>query len=168
MKRLICLITAAAISATIWPSDGQCGKVYVGAETKVDVLFKAPLSTSEDKPQDLSAILEIAKSDTVAGIEVFRKGGKVYGEVLEYVKPGHLGKPGSIRVRIDSLQTVQGRNIGVKPLGFSAVGKARKVRAYLMLPLLGYGYFVKGGDALLGEAGQVIPVRTAKFEELGF
>jgi len=154
--------------ALLVPGSGICGKVYLGADTKVEIILKTPLTTVDDKPPVFAELIEIASSDTVAGIEVFRKGGKVFGEIQVFTKPGHLGKAGKIKIKIDSLQTVQGKAVAVKPIDLSASGKSKRLKAYLMLPLLGSGYFVKGDDAVLGEKGQIIPVSTAKFEEITF
>jgi hypothetical protein len=149
-------------------SIGHCGKVYIAADKTIDLLFKVPLTTKLDNPPALTDIIEIASSDTVAGIQVLRKGGKVFGAIVDFARPGHLGKAGSLKIRIDSLQTALGRNVALKTLVLSATGKSKKLKAYLMLPLLGAGYFVKGGDAVLAEKDQRITVRTARFEEINF
>jgi hypothetical protein len=159
---------AVFLFAFLWPEPAICGKIYVAADTKIELILKTPISTSDEKPPLLSEIMEISSSDSIAGIEVFRKGGRIFGEITEFSKPGHLGKAGSLKIRIDSLQTVQGKIVVIKPVSLSASGKSKRLKAFLMLPLLGSGYFVKGSDAVLGEKGMIIPVRTAKFEEITF
>ncbi len=167
------LIARLAISLIIGLSlgagNGHCGKVNVGAGTKIDLVLKAPITTKSEQTPSLSTLFEIASADSSAGVEIFRKGGRVYGQMMKFERPGHMGNPGRIQVRIDSVQTSKGKILAVKPLILSAEGKAKKLKAYLMLPLLGYGYFfVKGGHATLGEPGQIMQVSTAKFEEIVF
>jgi hypothetical protein len=146
----------------------HCGQVYLSADSQVEIVMKTPIGTKDEKPKSLGEYLEIAANDSSAGIEIFKKGGKVFAELITFERPGGLGKAGSLQIRIDSLQTVQGKRIAVKPVVLSAEGKAKKLKAYLMIPLLGYGFFVKGEHAVLGEPGKTILVRTARFEEIRF
>jgi hypothetical protein len=167
--RIAYLVVFPVILLSAAVRDGHCGKVNVGAGTKVNLILKAPITTKSEKAPDPAVIIEVASTDSLAGVEIFRKGNRIYGSVLKFDRPGHLGKPGSIRVRIDSVQTSKGMVIAVKPLTLSAEGKAKKLKAYLTLPFLGYGYFfVKGGHATIGEPGQILQVSTAKFEEIVF
>ena len=151
-------------------SDGYCDKINLSAGSKIKIRYKKQLTTESVKIQSLSNIMEVVSGDVVAGIEVFRPEAKVYGEVLTHKKPGRLGKPGYIKVRIDSVEAIGGSNIAVKPIPLSATGKSKRLKAYLLLPLLGYGYFfVKGGHAMLGEDQEkIITVKTARFEEIHF
>jgi hypothetical protein len=167
VKSLLAVFVFACL--LLWPREAVCGKVNIAAGTKVAIHLKAPVSTENEAPSNLASIFEIASSDSMAGIEVFKKGGRVIGRVVEFKKPGRLGKPGEVQVRVDSLETVWGKLIAVRPVTLSVVGKAKKLKAYLTLPLLGYGYFfVKGGHAVLGAADQEYQVLTAKFEEITF
>jgi hypothetical protein len=156
------------LSFAFLPGNAFCGKVYLGADTQIMVVILDLISSGAARPESLNGILAIDSTYYIAGIEVFRKGGKVAGKVIEYSQAGHLGKAGFLKIRIDSLQTAVGKMVAVRPLELSAAGKAQKLKAYLMLPLLGYGYFVKGTDAVLGQKGQKISVRTVKFEEIEF
>jgi hypothetical protein len=144
------------------------GKVYIQEGKIIGLKFKADISTEMDQVPVFSEIVEVASSDTVAGIVVFQPGCKVFGDV-KLKKPGHLGKPGSLRMQIDSVQSVQGKIIAIKqPLVMSIVGKSKKKKALLMLPLLGAGYFIKGEHAILKEKDKIILAKTARLEEITF
>jgi hypothetical protein len=158
----------ALLLAVLLCRIGYCGKAYMSANTKVDITIKTPISTKDQKPSSLKGIIEIASADSSAGVEIFRKGGQVFGRIVEFAKAGNLGKPGALRIILDSLETVQGKIVAIKPLPLSAVGKGKKLKAYLMLPLFGAGYFVKGSDAILEARPEPITVQTAKFEEITF
>jgi hypothetical protein len=162
------LITIILFFLSLFYQSGHCGKAYLSADTKVDITIKSPISTKDPQPKSLIGIIEIASSDSAAGVEIFRKGGKVAGRILEYKGAGHIGKPGALKIALDSLETVQGRMVAIKPFFLSADGKGKRLKACLMLPLLGAGYFVKGSDAILAAPPTPITVRTAKFEEITF
>jgi hypothetical protein len=162
------LITIVLLFLALFYQNGYCGKAYLSADTKVDITIKSPISTKDPRPQSLIGVIEIASNDSAAGVEIFRKGGKVFGRILEYKGAGHIGKPGALKIVIDSLETVQGKVIAIKPFFLSASGKGKRLKACLMLPLLGVGYFVKGSDAILAAPPTPISVRTAKFEEITF
>jgi hypothetical protein len=164
--RITIFLSLLLACAAIQPAFS--GKVYIGADTQVGVILLDSISTSLPRPQSFDGILVIDSSYNVAGVEVFKKGAKASATVISYSGAGHLGKGGSIKIRIDSLQTVTGKMVAVRPLELSVTGKGKKLKAYLMLPLLGYGYFIKGEDATLGHKGQVFHLRTAKFEEINF
>jgi hypothetical protein len=156
------------LSAAFLFEDGFCGKVYLSADTKIDISLKSPISTKDPRPESIGAIFEVVSADSAAGIEVFRKGCRVFGRIVEFKQAGHLGKAGTLKISIDSVQTIQGKAVAVKSLFLSAQGKGKKLKAYMMLPLLGAGYFIKGDEAVLDAPPQPIPVHTLKFEEIAF
>jgi hypothetical protein len=144
------------------------GKIYIQEGKQIGIRFKADISTDSDQAPKFGDIVEVASSDTIAGVVVFQPGCKVFGDI-KLKKPGHLGKPGSLRVQIDSVQTIQGKIIPIKqPLVLSLTGKSNRKKALLMLPLLGYGYLVKGDHAILQEKDKTIPAKTARLEEINF
>jgi hypothetical protein len=144
------------------------GKIYIQEGKQIGIKFKADISTESDQEPKFGDIAEVASSDTIAGIVVFQPGCKVFGDI-KLKKPGHLGRPGSLRVQIDSVQTIQGKMIAIKqPLVLSLTGKSNKKKALLMLPLLGYGYLIKGDHAILQEKDKIIPAKTARLGEINF
>jgi hypothetical protein len=148
---------------------GFCDKVNLSAGSKIEIRYKRSLTTRSDKPPSTDKIFEVAAGDTIASIEIFHPGSRVFCRIIEFDKPGHLGKPGFIQLQIDSVEAVGGRNIAVVPIQLSARGQSKKLKACLFLPLLGYGYFIKGGQAALGDDGQkIITVKTARYEEIHF
>ena len=164
VKIVISFLTAIILFNT----TAYCDKININAGREIKVKYKSKLSTEIEKSKNLSEILEIAHNISVAGIDVFKAGGTVYGKVLKFNKPGRLGKPAVIKVRIDSVQAISGKNIAVKPVPLSAQGKSKRLKAYLLLPLLGYGYFIRGGHALLGSDEIELTVKTLRFEEITF
>ncbi|NLI15093.1 MAG: hypothetical protein GX409_02280 [candidate division Zixibacteria bacterium] len=144
------------------------GKIYIQAGKQIDIKFISDISTETEQPMRLEQIAEVASEDTIAGVIVFKPGCKIFGEIKAN-KPGHLGKPGNLRVRIDSVQTVQGKTVPIRqPLVLSITGKSHKRKALMMLPLLGYGYFIKGEHAILKVKDKIITAKTARMEEINF
>ena len=153
---------------SVYCPQANCGKVNLPAGMEIGLKFKNPLSTKSETAPPLNDIIEVAVGDTIAGVGVLARGGRVYGRVIEFKKPRSVGRGGSIKIELDSIQTVLGKNIQIKPIILSARGKNKRTKAIPLLLLLGYGFFVKGEHAVLGEQEKAITVRTAKFEELVF
>ncbi|MCD6161525.1 MAG: hypothetical protein J7K40_03810 [candidate division Zixibacteria bacterium] len=164
--RVIAYILAVIV---LFNTAAYCDKINVSAGREIKIKYKSKLSTELEQSKKLSDILEISQNVAIGGIDVFKAGGTVYGEIIKFKKPGRLGKPAVIKVRIDSVQAIGGKNIRVKPVSLSAKGKSKKLKACLLLPLLGYGYFfVRGGHALLGSDEIELTVKTARFAEIAF
>lgn len=160
------LLIAFFICLLLSPIFG--GKIYIQEGKQIDIKFKADISTESDQIPKLEDIAEVASSDTIAGIIVFQPGCKVFGDI-SMKKPGHLGKPGSLRARIDSVQTVQGKIVPIRqPLVLSISGNGHRKKAFMMLPLLGYGYFIKGDHAILQVKDKTIAAKIARMEEISF
>lgn len=144
------------------------GKIYIQEGKQIGIKFISDISTESDQIPKLEDIAEVASSDTIAGIIVFKPGCKIFGDI-KVKKPGRLGKPGSLRAQIDSIQTVQGKVVPVRqPLVLSITGKSHRKKAYMMLPLLGYGYLIKGEHAILSIKDKVITAKIARMEEINF
>lgn len=164
-KSLVVFITLV-ICALISPAFG--GKIYIPEGKQVSIKFTNDISTESGQIPKLNDIAEIASPDTIGGIVVFQPGCKIFGDI-KMKKPGHLGKPGNLRIQIDSVQTIQGKIVPIKqPLVLSITGKANKKKALIMLPLLGYGYFVKGDHAILKVKDKIITAKIARMEEIDF
>jgi hypothetical protein len=162
------LVSAIAFLFWLFSSPIFGGKIYIQEGKQIGIKFKTDISTESEQVPKFGEIAEVASSDTIAGVVVFQPGCKVFGDI-KFKKPGHLGKPGSLRVQIDSVQTIQGKMIPIKqPLVLSITGKSNKKKALLMLPLLGYGFLVKGDHAVLQEKDKIIPAKTARLEEIIF
>lgn len=168
MHHSVRIIIGFLTAIILFNTTAYCDKININAGREIKIKYKSKLSTELDKSKNLSDVLEIAQNISVAGIDVFKAGGTVYGEILKFKKPGRLGKPAVIKVRIDSVQAINGKNIAVKPVPLSVKGKSKRLKAYLLLPLLGYGYFIRGGHALLGSDEIELTVKTARFEEITF
>ena len=168
MLRSVRIIIGFLTAIILFNSIAYCDKININAGREIKIKYKSKLSTELEKSKNLSNVLEIAQNVSVAGIDVFKAGGIVFGEILKFKKPGRLGKPAVIKVRIDSVQAISGKNIAVKPVPLSAKGKNKRLKAYLLLPLLGYGYFIRGGHALLGSDEIELTVKTMRFEEITF
>jgi len=156
------------MSFIIFCPQADGGKVNLPAGMEISLKFKNQLSTEAEGAPPLNDILEIAAGSTIAGVEVLAPGGRVFGRVIEFKKPRSVGRGGSIKIEIDSVQTMLGKNIPIKPVMLSVHGKNKRTKAIPLLLLLGYGFLVKGEHAVLGEQEKVITVKTAKFEEIVF
>ena len=144
------------------------GKIYIQEGKQIGIKFNDDISTESDQIPKLGDIAEVASSDTIAGVIVFQPGCKIFGDIT-MKKPGHLGKPGSLRAQIDSVQTVQGKIVPIRqPLVLSITGKSNRKKAFMMLPLLGYGYLVKGDHAILQVKNKIITAKIARMEEINF
>ena len=148
--------------------EAFCGKVYIPQGTEISVKFKADLTTKSDNIPSGTEIFEVATNQKITGVEAIRQGGSVYCEIIKFKKPGFLGSGGEIEIRIDSIQTALGKNIKVDNKLLIAKGKNKKLKAFLMLPVLGYGFFIKGDHAQLGRQNDVINLKTSEFETINF
>ena len=158
------LITACLIL----PSIAYCGKVYIPKGTEIPVKFKITFSTElEDIPTD-DEIFEVASNQVISGIKVIQQGGKAYCKTIKFKKPGFLGGGGAIEVRIDSIKTTLGRNIHMESKTIKSQGKSKRLKALLMLPVLGYGFLIKGEHAELGKQNDTIILQTSKLETISF
>jgi hypothetical protein len=99
---------------------------------------------------------------------VIRQGDAVYCEIIKFKKPGLLGGGGEIEIRIDSVQTALGKNIKVDSESLKAKGKSKRLKALLMLPILGYGILIRGDHAELGRQDDTITLKTSELEQISF
>ena len=152
----------------IFPSTVYSGKVYISKGTEIPVIYKLTLSTELKNQPAASEIFEIASDQKISGIGVIRQGDAVYCEIIKFKKPGLLGSGGEIEIRIDSIQTALGKNIRVESKSLKAKGKSKRLKAILMLPLLGYGILVKGDQAELGKQHDTINLKTSELEQITF
>ncbi|UCE65153.1 MAG: hypothetical protein JSU85_09760 [Candidatus Zixiibacteriota bacterium] len=151
-----------------FPPAVHAGKVYISKGTEIPAKYRLTLSTElKNKPAE-SEIFEIASDQKISGIGVIRQGDAVYCEIIEFKKPGLLGSGGAIEVRIDSIQTALGKNIKVESITLKAKGKSKRLKAFLMLPVLGYGILVKGDQAELGRQNDIISLKTLELEAISF
>jgi hypothetical protein len=126
----------------IVPAVAFCGKVYIPKGTEIPVKFKSDITSDRgSKPSSL---------------DIFHK------------KPGLLGGGGEIEIRIDSVQTALGKNIKVDSESLKAKGKSKRLKALLMLPILGYGILIRGDHAELGRQDDTITLKTSELEQISF
>lgn len=151
-----------------FPPVLHAGKVYIPKGTEIPAKYRLTLSTElKNKPAE-SEVFEIASNQKISGINVIRQGDTVYCEIVKFKKPGLLGGGGAIEVRIDSIQTALGKNIRVESETLMAKGKSKRLKAILMLPLLGYGILVKGEPAELGRQNETVILKTSELEQINF
>lgn len=167
-KKIIA-IALASIAFSLAPfSAAISGKVYIPQGTDIQVKFKADITTGADiKPLD-TEILEIAADQKFSGINVIRQGDKVFCRIIKFKKPGLLGGGGAIEVRVDSVQTALGKNIGVESKTLTAKGKSKRLKALLLLPALGYGILIRGDHAELGRQNDTVTLKTSELEQISF
>jgi hypothetical protein len=79
-----------------------------------------------------------------------------------------LGGGGKIEIRIDSVQTALAKNIDVESTLLKAKGKSKRLKAILMLPILGYGILVRGDQAELGKQNDTLILKTSELEQISF
>jgi hypothetical protein len=132
--------------------------VVIPEETKIKVLIDSDLSTSQD-PVNSTIYYKVAESVSLFNVIVIESGNPVKARITEIKKKGPLGKPGKIAVTIESVQAEDGTFVPIKPFRISHKGKSKKTKSLLMLPLLGLGYFIKGGEATIPE-GDTLTVKT--------
>lgn len=152
----------------IFPSTVYSGKVYISKGTEIQAKYKLNLSTELKNQPAAIEIFEIASNQKISGIGVIRQGDAVYCEIVKFKKPGLLGGGGAIEIRIDSIQTALGKNIKVESITLKAEGKSKRLKAILMLPILGYGILIKGDQAELGKQNDTITLKTAELEQIAF
>lgn len=146
----------------------HAGKVYIPKGTEITAKYRLTLSTELKNEPTASEIFEIASDQKISGIKVIRQGDSVYCEIIEFKKPGLLGGGGAIEIRIDSIQTAMGKNIRVESETLKTKGKSNRLKAILMLPLLGYGILVKGEPAELGRQNDTVILKTSQLEQITF
>lgn len=152
----------------ILPSLAYCWKVYIPQGTEIPAKYKLTLTTElKNKPAE-NEVFEITSNQKISGIGVIRQGDKVFCEIIKFKKPGFLGGAGAIEVRIDSIKTALGRNIQIETKTIKSKGKNKRLKALLMLPVLGYGFLIKGEHAELGKQNDTIILRTSKLEVISF
>jgi len=149
-------------------STAYCGKVYIPKGTEISVKYKINLSTELKSKPAADEVFEIASSQLISGIEVIQSGGEVFCEVTKFKKPGLLGGAGEIEVRIDSVRTALGKNITVQSKIFKCKGKNSRLKAILMLPILGYGLLIKGEHAELGKQNETVDLKTLELNSISF
>jgi len=147
---------------------GSCGKAYIPKGTEIAISYKINLSTELKEKPTATEIFEIAANQTISGIEVIQQGGKVFCEITDFKKPGLLGGAGFIEVRIDSVRTALGRNITVEAKILNSQGSSKRLKALLMLPILGYGLLVKGEHAELGKQNETVILKTSELNSISF
>ena|GEM_PF-1757609 len=152
----------------LFPSTLYAGKVYIPKGTEIPVSYKLTLSTELKTQPAAGEIFEIAADQKISGIGVIRQGDAVYCEIIKFKRPGSLGSGGTIEIRVDSIQTALGKNIEVEGKLLRAKGKSKKLKAILMLPLLGYGILIKGEPAELGKQNDTIILKTSELEQITF
>lgn len=144
------------------------GKVYIPQGTEIQAKFKADITTETGMKPSGMEILEVAADQKISGIGVIRQGDKVFCEVIKFKKPGLLGGGGAIEVKIDSIQTALGKNIKTESKTLTAIGKSKRLKAILMLPVLGYGILIKGDHAELGKQNGTVTLKTSELELITF
>jgi hypothetical protein len=152
----------------IVPAVAFCGKVYIPKGTEIPVKFKSDITSDRgSKPSSLD-IFQVASNQKISGVGVIRQGDAVYCEIIKFKKPGLLGGGGEIEIRIDSVQTALGKNIKVDSESLKAKGKSKRLKALLMLPILGYGILIRGDHAELGRQNDTITLKTSELEQISF
>ena len=150
--RLLLLLDVFCVSA-VNPVFSQT--VLIPEKTEVKVLIEPAFTTAID-PEKQKTQFKIAEPVDLFGVVVFVTADPVKASITEFNKRGHLGKPGKIAVTIEAIQAGDGAMIPVKPKRISHRGESKKTLAYLLLPLLGAGYFIKGGDAAIPQGDTVV------------
>jgi hypothetical protein len=163
------LFTALAFSVYLFfTPQTYGGKVYVPKGTEISVKYKLNLTTEMAPKPYGGEIFEVASKQVISGIEVFQAGGEVFCEITKFKKPGLLGGGGEIEIRIDSVKTTLGKNIAVESQILKSKGKNNRLKAILMVPILGYGFLVKGEHAELGKPNETIILKTAELNSITF
>jgi len=144
------------------------GKVYIPKGTEISVKYKLNLTTEMAPKPSGGEIFEVASKQVISGIEVFQLGGEVFCEITKFKKPGLLGGGGEIEIRIDSVMTTLGKNIAVENQILKCKGKSNRLKAILMIPVLGYGFLVKGEHAELGKPNETIILKSSELNSISF
>jgi hypothetical protein len=149
-------------------SVNYAGKVYIPKGTEIPAKYRLTLTSELKEKPTGNEIFEIASDQKISGIGVILQGDAVYCEIIKFKKPGLLGGAGEIEVRVDSIQTALGKNIKVESKILKAKGKNKRLKAILMLPLLGYGILIKGDQAELGKQNDTVILKTSQLEKIAF
>lgn len=150
------------------PGEAYSGKVYIPSGTEIQAKFKADITSDRGIKPSGTDIFEVAANQKISGVGVIRQGDAVYCEIIKFKKPGLLGGGGEIEIRVDSIQTALGKNIEVESKILKAKGKSKRLKALLMLPVLGYGILIKGDHAELGKQNDTITLTTSELEQISF
>ncbi|MFC1760163.1 hypothetical protein ACFLZD_01420 [Candidatus Neomarinimicrobiota bacterium] len=94
----------------------------------------------------------------VDGNVVVSAGTKAFGEVVEIVKPGFFGKPGTLSIDVKSIQAVDGSDVQLSGM-LNATGKSRAVLSIILTIFFLVGFFIPGTDASL-QKGAVLDAVT--------
>lgn len=167
-KKTIVIGLASWAITLLYCQVAVCGKVYIPQGTEITVKFKSDITTASGIEPSGTDIFEAASNLKISGVDVIRQGDKVFCRVIKFKKPGLLGGGGAIEIRVDSVQTSLGKNIGVETSSLTAKGKSKRLKALLMLPVLGYGILIKGDHAKLGGQNDTVILKTPRLERITF
>jgi len=167
-KKTIVIGLASWAVTLLYSQAAVCGKIYIPQGTEITVKFKTDITTESESEPPGTDIFEAASNLKISGVEVIRQGDKVFCRIIEFKKPGLLGGGGAIEVKVDSVQTSLGQNIDVETRSLTAKGKSKRLKAILMLPVLGYGILIKGDNAKLGGQNDTVILKTSQLERITF
>ncbi len=133
--------------------------------TVVILQFDQDVSTMSAKKGDLIP-LRVHSDVVVNGKTVVRQDSKATGVVTDIDKPGRFGKRGKLKIRLESVEDVNGRRISLDPYSsgerFNAEGPGAAGAGLLVLGPIGVvgGAFIKGKHVQI-DKGTRIQARVA-------
>ena len=150
-------------------ATAQSGNGSIPAGTVVLLQFDANVSTQTAKKGDLIP-LRVYTDVMVNGKRMIRQDSKATGVVTDVDKPGRFGKRGKLKIRLESVEDVNGRRIALDPYTsgerFKAEGPGASAGGLLVLGPVGLvgGAFIKGSHVKI-DKGTRIQARVAGEEK---
>jgi hypothetical protein len=163
------LTAAAAAPLAIVFGRAAFAQGPLPAGTLVVLQFDQDVDTRSAKKGDLIP-LRVYSDVTVNGKTMIRQDSKATGVVTDVDKPGRFGKRGKLKIRLESVEDVNGRRIALDPYTsgerFKAEGPGAAAGGLLVLGPVGLvgGAFIKGNHVKV-DKGTRIQARVAGPEE---
>ncbi len=117
--------------------------IHIPAHTSIHVRLLQAVSSRSARPGDVFQA-ELSAPLSLTGTQVFRKGTRINGRIMDARRSGRFHHPGYLRLTLDSIEPANGKRIRISTTSFYASGKSHKKRN---LTLIGGG---AGLGALVG------------------
>jgi len=146
--QIILLPTFAAVAAS--------ETVVVPGGTGVIARLDETVSTKTHSMGN-SVRMSVAADVLINGVKVIATGSEVMADVSEFNKPGNVGSPGLIEIRVKAVRAVDGSLISLAPDTKRAEGKSDQTKSIALTLICCILFlFEKGNDAIIRSGSQIV------------